>query len=140
MIRWKITRVEGRQRDTGAAMVDGLHHGLEPGGVEHGHHLHLRLAFHAQLERLHLEDVGHVVGMAQLNCLWTASCSCQSYEMIGKWRWPQDTPIEVAMIMIAATMVMMTMNMNGWELNSGDLRRKVREEQMMETQGKSKSI
>ena len=47
---------------------------------------------------------------------------------------------EVAMIMIAATMVMMTMNMNGWELNSGDLRRKVREEQMMETQGQSKSI
>ena len=34
MIRWKITRVEGRQRDTGAAMVDGLHHGLKPGGVE----------------------------------------------------------------------------------------------------------
>ena len=57
-------------------MVDGLHHGLEPGGVEHGHHLHLRLAFHAQLERLHLEDVGHVVGVAQLNCLGTASCSC----------------------------------------------------------------
>ena len=92
-------------------MVDGLHHGLEPGGVEHGHHLHLRLAFHAQFERLHLEDVGHVVGMAQLNCLWTASCSCQSYEMIGKWRWPQDTPIEVAMIMIAAAIVMMTLNM-----------------------------
>ena len=76
MIRWKITRVEGRQRDTGAAMVDGLHHGLEPGGVEHGHHLHLRLAFHAQLERLHLEDVGHVVGVAQLDCLRAASCSC----------------------------------------------------------------
>merc|ERR550534_3085393 len=31
-------RVEGRQGDTGATMVDGLHHGLEPGGVEHGHH------------------------------------------------------------------------------------------------------
>ena len=42
--------------------------------------------------------------------------------------------------MIAATMVMMTMNMNRWELNSGDLRRKVREKQMMETQGQSKSI
>ena len=44
------------------------------------------------------------------------------------------------LIMIAATMVMMTMNMNGWELNSGDLRRKVREEQMMETHRQSKSI
>ena len=97
-------------------MVDGLHHGLEPGGVEHGHHLHLRLALHAQLERLHLEDVGHVVGVAELNCLRTASCSCQLYEMVGKWRWPQDIPKELAMIKIAATIVMMTMNMKlmGW--------------------------
>ena len=48
--------------------------------------------------------------------------------------------MEVAMIMIAATMVIMTMNMNRWEFKSGDLRRKVREEQMMETHRQSKSI
>ena len=70
-----ITRSEGWQGDANAAVVKSFHHGLEPASVEHGHHLHLRLALHPEVERLHLEDVCHVVGVAQLNRLWPTSCA-----------------------------------------------------------------
>ena len=71
------TWIEGRQGNASAAVVESFHHSLEPAGVEHGHHLHLGLVLHAKVEGLHLEDVGHIVGVGQLHCFWPTRCAWQ---------------------------------------------------------------